>query len=74
MWLVSLLLLCVWAPAQAQTFPKPNNTRVVDAANILAPADDPTVDDYVLVTVGPSAPFRPDGATPRRADVVEVEA
>ena len=46
MWLVSLLLLllCVWAPAQAQTFPKPNNTRVVDAANILAPADEAALD------------------------------
>lgn len=44
-WFVSLLLLVsVWAPAQAQTFPKPNNTRVVDAANLIAPADETALD------------------------------
>jgi uncharacterized protein len=44
-WFVSLLLLVsVWAPAQAQTFPKPNNTRVVDTANLIAPADETALD------------------------------
>jgi uncharacterized protein len=44
-WFASLfLLVCVWAPAQAQTFPKPNNTRVVDAANLIAPADESALD------------------------------
>lgn len=44
-WFASLLLLlCVWAPAQAQTFPKLNNTRVVDAANLLVPADESALD------------------------------
>ncbi len=39
-----LLLFCVWAPAQAQTFAKPNNTRVVDAANLIAPAEESALD------------------------------
>jgi len=39
-----LLLLCVWAPVHAQTFPKPNNTRVVDAANLIAPAEETALD------------------------------
>lgn len=45
-WLVQLMIvLAAFAsPAVAQTFPKPNNTHVVDAANILPPADEAAID------------------------------
>lgn len=40
--LLALLLLA--GPAQAQDFPKPNNTRVVDAADIMPPQDEAALD------------------------------
>ena len=44
-WLFSLLLLVlVGSPGFAQSFPKPNNTRVVDAANLLPPAEERALD------------------------------
>ena len=43
--LVSFLLLASAAsPGFAQSFPKPNNTRVVDAANLLPPAEESALD------------------------------
>lgn len=42
--LAVLLTIGIWTPAQAQTFPKLNKTHVVDAANIIPPADESALD------------------------------
>ena len=42
-----LLLVSVGSPGFAQSFPKPNNTRVVDAANLLPPAEESALDQQL---------------------------
>ncbi|MEY3704033.1 MAG: hypothetical protein RLZZ561_1653, partial [Pseudomonadota bacterium] len=42
-----LLLVSVGQAGLAQTFPKPNNTRVVDAANLLPPAEESALDQQL---------------------------
>jgi uncharacterized protein len=49
--LLAMMLVLLALPAHAQTFPAPNNTRVVDAADIIPPAEEAAL-DAKLATYG----------------------